>query len=87
MEAAVAIATQPQENRPSYDVVVTAPGASVSESTVRDIVKRHRANLESIVTRGPQRAHLRMATTCVYDIIIALEAIGMDVVRVVATAR
>ncbi len=85
MEAA--IVTQPQENRPSYDVVVTAPGASVSEFAVRAIVQRHRAKLQSIVSRDPQRAHLRMATNCVYDIIIALEAVGMDVVRVVATAQ
>ena len=85
MEAAVAI--YPQETRPSYEVVVTAPGASVSESEVRAIAKRHRTKLYSIVKRGPQRAHVRMASACVYDLVIALEAVGMEVVRVVATAR
>jgi len=85
METAVSI--YPRESRPSYDVVVTAPGSSLNESEVRTIAKQQRARLHSITRRGPQRAHLRMATTRVYDFVIALEAVGMEVVRVVATAR
>lgn len=85
METAVNI--YQADGRPSYDVVVTAPGATLCEAEVRTIVKRQRAKVQSISKRGPQRAHLRMLTSRVYDVVIALEAVGMEVVRVVASPR
>ena len=86
MEAALDL-NQLEESRPSFDVVITTPGATVSESTVRAIARKHRVKLFSIAKRTPQRAHLRLATASVYDIVVAFEAVGMEVVRVVASAR
>lgn len=85
METAVNI--YPVDGRPSYDVVVTTPGAALCEAEVRSIAKQQRAKVQSISKRGPQRAHLRMITSRVYDVVIALEAVGMEVVRVVAAPR
>jgi len=87
METAAVMNSSQPTPRPGFDVVVTAPGSDLSETTVRAIARRHRAKLCSLVKRGPQRADLRMETSSVYDLVIALEAVGMEVVRVVASNR
>lgn len=82
MEAAKEIDSKSEY--PSYDVVVTTPDSILSETVVRRVARHQHAQLHSIVKRGAQRADLRMATPRVYDVVIALEAVGMEVVRVVA---
>ena len=70
---------------PRYDVVVAAPGMPLVESEVRSLIARHPGQVELLQRTGPHQAQLRLATPHIYDVMMTLEAVGFEVVRVVAT--
>jgi len=70
---------------PRYDLVVAAPGMPLLEADLRGLIARHPADVELCRRTGPHRAALRLVTGCIYDVVVTLEAMGFEVVRVVAT--
>ena len=72
---------------PRYDLVVTAPGVPLVEAEVRALIARHPTMLEELKQTGPHRAAVRLVTSYIYDVVVSLEAVGLEVVRVVSSSR
>src|SRR5262249_41225512 len=70
---------------PRYDVLIAAPGMPLEETAVRALIARHPAHVELMQQTGPQQAAVRLTTAWIYDVVVTLEAAGLEVVRVVAT--
>jgi len=75
---------------PRYCLVLALRGMTQAADLVREIVGKHRGELEWLSgnqVRQATRMHLRLRAERIYDIVTAFEAAGFDVVRVVSTGR
>jgi len=75
---------------PRYCLVLALRGVTHAAELIREIVTANRGELEWLSgnqLRQATRMHLRLRAERIYDIVTALEAAGLDVLRVVTAGR